>query len=338
MYWKGRGVAKIMSALDTLNMRLQYRGGNTEARMSKDKLRTLKRVLFNSYQAETAILKDGKEFKCLINSDKETAEYDTKMFSIPFEDICLNEKPPVPQKTTAGIQKIDIKPGDVFTWKETDTHWLVFLQFLEETAYFRAQIRRCDQEIEVNGQRYWVYIRGPVETSIVWNQKAGVEWNDLNYSLVMYITQDENTLDFFTRFAKVKITKPGTDKKQTWQVVDADAYYGDGIIQVFLDEFYENTIEEEAKAEIPPEIPVEPDKEKPYIEGPERFKVYDQVEFTAHNFTENCKWYVLEKDKIYTMDETSNVLPLTIMKPGMLIIRYKGQQEQYDLKVIVEQI
>jgi len=26
-------------------------------------------------------------------------------------------------------------------------------------------------------------------------------------------------------------------------VVDADPYYGDGIIQVFLDEYFENTIE-----------------------------------------------------------------------------------------------
>jgi hypothetical protein len=38
-----------------------------------------------------------------------------------------------------------MKPGDVFTWKKTNTHWLVYLQDLEEIAYFRAEIRRCDQ-------------------------------------------------------------------------------------------------------------------------------------------------------------------------------------------------
>jgi len=37
--------------------------------------------------------------------------------------------------------------GDVFEWKETGTHWLVYLQALEEDAYFRSEIRRCDQEI-----------------------------------------------------------------------------------------------------------------------------------------------------------------------------------------------
>ena len=37
-----------------------------------------------------------------------------------------------------------MKPGDVFVWKETNTHWLVFLQILNETAYFRSEIRRCD--------------------------------------------------------------------------------------------------------------------------------------------------------------------------------------------------
>jgi len=31
-----------------------------------------------------------------------------------------------------------MKPGDVFTWKETNTHWLAFLQILNEKAYFRS--------------------------------------------------------------------------------------------------------------------------------------------------------------------------------------------------------
>jgi len=47
-------------------------------------------------------------------------------------------------KTSEGLTKIDIKPGSVFEWVETKTKWLVYLQFLEEDAYFRAEIRRCD--------------------------------------------------------------------------------------------------------------------------------------------------------------------------------------------------
>jgi hypothetical protein len=111
--------------------------------MINDKLRGLKKALLYSYQAATAILTDGREFRCLINPDKNKPAYDNKMLSIPYKDICLN-KPRV-GKTTEGEEEIGIKTGDVFTWKETDTHWLVYLEYIEEDAYFRSEIRRCDQ-------------------------------------------------------------------------------------------------------------------------------------------------------------------------------------------------
>lgn len=80
----------IMS-LDNLNKRLSYMGGaNQQNRMFEDKLRTLKRAILYSYQAATAVLKDGREFRCLINPDKNKPDYDNKILSIPYKDICLN--------------------------------------------------------------------------------------------------------------------------------------------------------------------------------------------------------------------------------------------------------
>ena len=99
-----------------------------------------------------------------------------------FSRICLNSSSI--GKTTEGEEEIGIKCGDIITWKETNTKWIIFLQYLEEDAYFRAQIRKCEQNFVLNDKLYWVYVRGPVETSINWNQKGGIEWNDLNFSLV----------------------------------------------------------------------------------------------------------------------------------------------------------
>jgi hypothetical protein len=99
--------------------------------------------LLYSYQAATAVLSNNQEFRCLINPDKNKPAYDNKILSIPYKDICLNN--PRMGKTSDGIVSIDIKTGDVFTWKETNTHWLVYLEILEEDAYFRSEIRRCDQ-------------------------------------------------------------------------------------------------------------------------------------------------------------------------------------------------
>ena len=71
-----------MSIQDNHNARLKYMGGNAEGRMQKGKLDSLKKSLFNSYQAETAILKDGRKFKCLINPSKLKADYDVLLKSL----------------------------------------------------------------------------------------------------------------------------------------------------------------------------------------------------------------------------------------------------------------
>ena len=119
-----------MSERDNLTVRLSYLGGKkADDRMALDKLKTLKKALLYSYQAETAILSDGREFRCLINPDKLKNDYDNKIISIPYYDICLNkEKQNLP--TWKAEEEIGLKVGDVFEWKETGTRWIIYLQYL----------------------------------------------------------------------------------------------------------------------------------------------------------------------------------------------------------------
>ena len=298
-------------SLELLNKRLQYQGGNQEQRFINDKLRGLKRALLYSYQAATATLSDGKEFRCLINPDKNKPAYDNKILSIPYKDICLNA--PRIGKTSEGEINIDIKPGDVFTWKETNTHWLVYLEYIEEDAYFRSEIRRCDQEVKIEDNSYWVYIRGPVETSIEWTQKAGIEWNTLNYSLVMYITADETTNNYFERFKTIKVLDPRYNKEKTWQVVGVDPYYGDGIIQVFLDEYFENSIADAVAAEISAETGEENpvDETAAYINGPTEVQQYSKAYYEIHN-AEEGHWYLKWKDEEQDLKSSLKIIPLNI--------------------------
>ena len=103
-----------MSSLDNLKMRINYAGGaNQEERMNSDKLRSLKKALLYSYQAQTAELIDGRRFRCLINHDKLKEDYDDKIISIPYKDICLNAEERV-GKTHEGEQEIGMKVGDTF--------------------------------------------------------------------------------------------------------------------------------------------------------------------------------------------------------------------------------
>ena len=323
-------------SLELLNKRLRYQGGNQEQRFINDKLKGLKKALLYSYQAATAILSDGKEFRCLINPDKNKPAYDNKILSIPYKDICLNA--PRMGKTSEGQINIDIKPGDVFTWKETNTHWLVYLEYIEEDAYFRSEIRRCDQQVKVGDDLYWVYIRGPVETSIEWTQKAGIEWNTLNYSLVMYITADEITNSYFERFKTIKVLDPRYDKEKTWQVVGVDPYYGDGIIQVFLDEYFENSIADavaEQLAETSEENPV--DETAAYIDGPTIVQQYSKAYYEIYN-AENGHWYLKWKGEEQDLNSSLKIIPLNIsigeLGTFTLIYRIDGQDDiTLDVKI-----
>lgn len=192
-----------MSGLDNLNNRLNYRGGvKQHNRMVNGKLEALKRALLYSYQAATAILADGREFRCLINPDKLKVNYDDKIISIPFDDICLNN---TDKETRGKVEVIGMKTGDVFTWKETNTNWIVYLQRLEEKAYFRAEIRKCEYTLDINGKGYKIYARKKALSEIPWHTSKGISWNDLDYALEMYITKDEITKDYFERFKIVKI-------------------------------------------------------------------------------------------------------------------------------------
>ena len=317
-------------SVELLNKRLQYQGGNQEQRFIKDKLIGLKRALLYSYQAATAVLADGRQFRCLINPNRNKPAYDNKILSIPYKDICLNS--PKIGKTSQGEEEIGIKPGDVFIWKETDTHWLVYLEYIEEDAYFRSEIRRCDQQVKIGDKSYWVYIRGPVETSIEWTQKAGIEWNTLNYSLVMYITSDELTNSHFERFKTIKIFNPKFNEEKTWQVVGVDPYYGDGILQIFLDEFFENTIADKAEKEKQSAINKDSsvNKTAPYIKGPVSVTQYSKAYYEICN-ADSGKWLLKWKGQEQDLNSSLKIIPLNVsigeLGKFTLIYRIQGNDD-----------
>lgn len=310
-----------MSGLDNLKIRLRYNGGKAEGRMREGKLRALKKALYNSYQAETIILKDGREFKCLINPNKLKEDYDEKEISIPFADVCLNarELEDVPE----GVQVIGLKSGDIFQWKENGTYWITYLQRLEEEAYFRADIKKCQYEIDINGENHWVYVKGPQEKTIDWSNAEGIYFNELNYTLEMMIAKTEITEAFFHRFSKLKF------RKKTWEVQATDDMSLDGIITVYLKEDFSNTVEEEylkEQAEKIPEVgpPAETDI---YIEGDQVVYPFDIKEYTIKNSI-GGRW-VLEGNKARIIEQTESKVRIEITsgRSGKISLLYKKENE-----------
>ena len=305
-----------MTALENMKTRLNYAGGTAQiARMNADKLKSLKKAMTASYQAATAILADGRQFKCLINPDKIKNTYDNKILSIPFEDICLNA--PKKGKTSEGIVPTNLKAGDVFTWKENGSQWLVYLQRLEETAYFRSEIRKCNKTVEINGKKYYVYVRGPEQLAIEW-QKGNLEmFNKENYTLLMYITKNEETLDYFHRFTKIEIDG------LPWEVQAVDAIATEGIIEVSLKETYRNSIEKEIEKD-KEEIQLE--KKDIYIEGPSIVYPYEEYEYKIIGIEDGIWEISTNKAKIIgENNQTTIKIEITSGRSGNFILKYNKE-------------
>lgn len=310
-----------MNSLENMKKRLEYSGGvNQQKRMIEDKLKSLKKSLLNSYQAETLILDDGRNFRCLINPSKLKDEYDNKTLSVPFEDICLGvtnieneEKKDIIKKpdgkTTESFEKIPLKQGSVFEWKENGSYWLVHLQHLEEIAYFRAEIKKCNKEVQINKNKYKVYVRGSSVTKIDWTSRRNAfSWNDLNYDLLMLITNNEETNDFCHRFGLIYIDD------LPYQIEAVDNISTDGIIQVALKEYYKNTIEDKEKERVEKEKEEKPDLPKKIV-GADVVDAYETVSYFIEGFEgdalESGKWEV-NNPKVQILEQNCNNVKLKI--------------------------
>ena len=342
-----------MSALDNLKTRLQFNGGIiAEGRMQEGKLKSLKKALLYSYQAATAILQDGRMFRCLINPDKLKNDYDDKIISIPYEDICIGKmieiideetgevkkiEQPVPRigKTSQGIEPIGLKCGDVFTWKETNTDWIVFLQRLEEDAYFRAEIRRCDYEIEINGKKYKAFARGPNKDSILWHTKQNISWNDIDFNILLYIQKNEETLNFFHRFVKIDIDgKP-------WEVQTVDSLSTEGILEITLKEYYQNTIQEMAQEEKEQQKEEQnKDETLPHIIGDAIVYPYDEKTYMISG-ADNGVWLIDNEKKATITDQSSQEVVIAIItgRSGQVNLIYRREdKEDIILPIVIESL
>lgn len=292
--------------------RVQYEGYDVaDGRNVTGKYKSFKAALKNSYQAEWITLNEGKDtearWRCLINPSRLTENFDKKVISIDFD---------------SGVTE-----GTVFYWDRTGKHWIVDLQQHTEEAYFRGLITRCDYEINVDGTDYWIALTGPNETSTVWNEKHGIAWNDLNYKMKGVITKNSQTVNYFTRHQviKLKLTYPDVNTGETieewhrWKVVATDKYSSDNVIEIYLDEWYDNEAEDNMRE---PEIEI-PDLYEPHIEGPRMVHVFDtDVSFSIVGLTDGEFVVDSNKVKITKMDKTSCIIDILASKATTFNLSY----------------
>lgn len=297
-----------MSGLDFMKKRMLFEGGGrptSDGRNVKGKLLSFRSALWNSYQAED-ITFNGQKCRCLINPDKLKENYDHKTISIDFD--------------------YGMKPGDTFYWDRTESNWIVFLEEHCEEAYFRASIRRCDYKIDND----WVYLRGPVETALIWRQKHQIEFNELNYSILVYVTRTEENLKKFSRLNVIKFDG------HNWRVAATDKYSQPGLIEVYLEEYHDNPMEDKM---IVPEI-IKPDAAAAHIEGLQIVKPFaEKLSYSIVGMSGGAFSVNSNKVKILSSDETRCILTVTSGKSGKFTVTYKKEGEtDVSLDVIIKSL
>ena len=269
-------------------IKMRFNGGNKQQeRMIKDKRRSLDRAVWYSYQAAEVVRTSAeykKPVKALINPNKLKQDYDDKIISVGYE--------------------YNFKPGDIFEWLGTRSHWIIYLQDVTELAYFRGDIRKCSHQIswEDENGRHSTYaaIRGPVETKINYIQKHGISVDLPNLSLNILMPSTKETLEYFRRYAKFYLQNniEGAEKI-CWRVEAIDWLSTPGILEINATEYYANKDEDNIKEGIVGGLILEPENpNKPEIEraivGDTFIKPKKTYEY-KYNGPENFDWFVEKK-------------------------------------------
>ena len=299
-----------------MKTRINYRGGaDQQNRMIKDKLESLKRALKYSYQAATVSI-DGaeNEYKCLINPSKINIDEDIKILSIPFQVI--NDK---------GEQEAtNIHPGALIEWKENSTWWLVYNQHLEEYAYFRGELRKCNQEAECEGKRFKVYFRGPDENKIDWKEVSNNYFNTPNYTAMIYVAQSEDASAILKRFAIVTIND------QPWEVQSVDKLTNPGLITVHLKEYYKNSAADLVQEEEASPAPID----GPHIEGASTVYPYQSYTYTIVGYTGGT-WSVDSPKKLAIISQTDTEVEIGVVtgRSGAATLLYTVDNTVVELPI-----
>ena len=267
-----------MDNLNLMKERLNYQGGvNQEDRMEKDKLRSLQKALLYSYQSETIHNENEETFKVLINSNKLNLSYDEKILSCEYDK--------------------NVQVGDVVYWEEAQSHWLVYMQEVTETAYFLGHMRRCSdfliEKVENSSlSNLRVAVIGPKGSSIEDSEEGNFFIDFSNLTIEVWIANTEENQKAFQRYTKFKF------KDATWEVQSVNNIDIPNILVISAKETYE--IVEEPKEETPIQVTA--------IEGPEEIKPGQTHTYTiAEDIVGDWSW---EGKSLEVLTKTDNSITI----------------------------
>ena len=156
----------------------------------------------------------------------------------------------------------------------------------------------------------------------------------MGYEVVLYITRDETTENFFHRFQKVEI------RDRVWEVQFVNDLSSDTLLIVYLKEDFvnefdpvTNTTDDAAGGDAPiePDIPV---IGVPAINGSDELYPFDKATYRIEN-AENGTWLINGiKGKIESQTSEQVNIIITSAKSGAIDLIYRRENEDDIVKTI----
>ena len=204
---------------------------------------------------------------------------------------------------------------------------------MEENAYFRATIRKAEEEILIDGVTYYGYL-GKWRKGELWHTKGLNSWSEMGYEVVLYITKNDATLNYFHRFQKIWIGG------KYWEVQFVNDLTNDSLLIIYLKETFINEFEDKepqpvddetvAKEEPQIETPVA----APVIEGKDELYPFDKSIYKIKNAV-NGRWFVSNtKAQIERQTAEEADVIITSAKSGSVDLIYKRDNEDDVVKTI----
>ena len=338
----------LIDGLNDQSLRFGVNGGfRQQERMIFDKRRSLDRALLYSYQGAnikrvstiaanedtgfTAVSAGDKPEinRALINPDKNKMDYDDKIVSVHFED---------------GYQV-----GDVFEWMGTDTYWLIYLQDIDELAYFRGEIRRCSYSIDWvdedgNLHSTFAAVRGPVETKIDYIQKHQISVDTPNYSLHILMPRSDEVIKYFQRYSKFYLK--GCEEaapKVCWRVEATDWISTPGIFELTAVEYYINESEDDVENGLVGTLitkPINPNPEsiESFIVGDTFIRPKKTYTYKYTGLSDTGRW-IVEKDRPvrYSID-SDDLTTIYLMWDSSYSGEFELKYGDFTKKIVVESL
>ena len=202
---------------DTYTNKVNYRLGQEDADIKRD---TFEEILETNGSGVEEVYKiQDKDVilaqtKSIIRDHKLHLDYDEKYLLTPLA--------------------IDTKVGDIFYWPRTDTHWIVYAEYLTEKSYHKTIIKRANWYISWKNSlgkiiNQWVYVRGPVETKIDSNTVKSKIVDQLNWTLTIQMPDTKET-QAFKKYDCIMLNK------KKWEITVVDDITTKDIIELQLNQ------------------------------------------------------------------------------------------------------